>query len=133
MHQEHRERFLELLDQTGSAAIIPSGSPPIRNNDTEYRFRPDSDFVYLTGLREPKSVLVLVPQREEGRAILFLRDKNRAEEVWTGRRLGLEAAPAALGIDEALPIESLWDELPELLLGHERVVYRSGYQLGYWL
>jgi len=35
---------------------------------------------------------------------LFLREKKRDEEIWTGLRLGVEAAPAALGVDQAFPI-----------------------------
>ncbi len=126
MFSSHRERFLAWLAREEAAAVIPSGSPTLRNGDCEHRFRPDSDFYYLTGFREPNAILVLVPARSEGRSILFLRDKNPEEEVWTGRRLGLAAAPAALEIDSARPIEAFWNELPMLLAGHSRLVYRSG-------
>ncbi len=126
LYSSHRERFLALLEREEAAAVIPSGSPTLRNGDCEHRFRPDSDFYYLTGFREPNAILVLVPARSEGRSILFLRDKNPEEEVWTGRRLGLAAAPASLGIDQARPIEAFWNELPALLTGHSRLVYRAG-------
>ena len=93
MHRLHRERLLERLAGEDLAAIIPTGSAPIRNNDCEYRFRPDSDFWYLTGFAEPDSVLVLLPEGDE-RCVLFLREKNKKEEIWTGARLGTEAAEA---------------------------------------
>jgi Xaa-Pro aminopeptidase len=128
MYTQQRERFLEALAREDAAALVATGEAPLRNGDSEYRFRPHSDFWYLTGFREPGAVLVLVPHRQEGRSILFLRDKNPAEEVWTGRRLGVEAAPGALGVAEARPLETLWDELPGLLAGHTRLVHQTGFE-----
>ncbi len=141
MYQAHRERLLEELASTGTAAIIPTSEHKIRNHDCEYRFRPDSDFWYLTGFAEPDSLLVLLPRgvdqdeesREDGelagaerRVVLFLREKDPKLETWTGRRLGLDAAPEALGVDEAHSIEDLWDLLPSLLKNYERLMYRVG-------
>jgi Xaa-Pro aminopeptidase len=137
MYREHRERLLEVLASARAAAVVATSEHKIRNHDCEYRFRPDSDFWYLTGFAEPESVLVLLPgtpsaSPRNGRAsaaprsVLYLRDRDRDREIWTGRRLGVAAAPAALGVDEARPIEALWRELPELLKNYERIVYRVG-------
>ena len=126
MYRQHRQRFLDRLAQDGAAAVVATGSAKIRNHDSEHRFRPESDFWYLTGFREPDSVLVLAPHRDEERVVLFLREKDRAAETWTGRRLGVEAAPEALGVDAAYPIGELWERLPELLRGAGRLVYRAG-------
>jgi Xaa-Pro aminopeptidase len=101
MFRDHRARYHALLSARGAAAVIPTASHKVRNHDCEYRFRPDSDFWYLTGFAEPESVLVLLPPHADrpARSVLFLREKDREREVWTGRRLGLAAAPAQLGID----------------------------------
>ena len=58
--------------------------------------------------------------------MLFLRPKDKEREIWDGRRLGVEDAPAALGVDEAHDVARLWDELPELLSGHEAIAWRFG-------
>jgi Xaa-Pro aminopeptidase len=134
MFRDHRERFLALLSARRAAAVIPTATHKIRNHDCEYRFRPDSDFWYLTGFAEPDSVLVLLPEPAGSKAgastpprtVLFLREKDREREVWTGRRLGVAAAPAALGIDEARPIDRLGEDLPGLLRNVERIVWRAG-------
>lgn len=127
MYVSHRRRLLERLRTERAAAVVPTASAKTRNHDCEYRFRPDSDFWYLTGFAEPESVLVLTPKPDgEDESVLFLRAKDREREIWTGRRLGLEDAPAALGVDRALPIDELWDALPKLLAGYERIVYRTG-------
>ncbi len=126
---DHRARFLEVLARERAVAIVATATHKVRNHDAEYRFRPDSDFWWLTGFAEPDSVLVLLPALSPSvkpRSVLFLRAKDREREIWTGRRLGIEAAPAALGIDEARDIATLWTDLPSLLKGYERVVYRTG-------
>src|SRR5688572_20090864 len=129
MYADHRQRFARILDDIRAAAVIPTATHKVRNHDCEYRFRADSDFWYLTGFAEPDSVLVLIPKLSDNsraRSILFLREKDREREIWTGRRLGVSAAAAALGVDEARPIEKLWDDLPELLRNVERIIYRTG-------
>ena len=126
MHREVRARFLDLLSQEDACALIPTGTPPTRNNDCEYLFRPHSDFFYLTGFREPDSVLLLLSRNEELSTVLFLRERNPKDETWTGRRLGTERAAEALGVDAAYDIDEMWERLPELLKGHRRLVYRLG-------
>lgn len=126
MFQEHRARFLAKLSAENAAAIVPAGALKIRNHDSEYRFRPRSDFYWLSGFREPDAVLVLVPGNPGAESVLFLNEKDREAETWTGRRLGSAAAPARLGVERAHPLGELWTALPELLAGHARVVYAFG-------
>jgi Xaa-Pro aminopeptidase len=127
MFREHRERFLELLALRRTAAVIPTGAPRIRNHDSEYRFRPHSDFWYLTGFAEPDAVLVLAPLAPEGaRVVLFQNPKDKDAETWTGRRLGVAAAPAALGVDQAHPLGELWTRLGDLLPGHACIQHAFG-------
>lgn len=130
MYQQHRERMLEKLKETRTAAIIPTSPTRTRNHDCEYRFRPSSDFWYLTGFAEPSSVLVLLPEgtteNPEIRSVLFLRDSDPLMETWNGRRLGIERAPDELNIDQSRDIKDLWSALPELLKGYGVVMYRAG-------
>jgi Xaa-Pro aminopeptidase len=128
MYSAHRARLVEELTRGSAAAVIPTSPARLRNGDCEYRFRPDSDFWYLTGFAEPEAVLVLLPGRgaARGTSTLFLNEKDPEREVWTGRRLGVEAAPGSLGVDRAYPIAELWNRLPKLLEGCERVYYPSG-------
>jgi len=126
MFAERRSRLLERLRARGAAAVVPTSTHKIRNHDSHYRFRPDSDFWYLTGLAEPDAVLVLRPRASGPQSVLFLRERDREQEIWNGRRLGVDAAPAALGVDEARPIQQLQADLPALLEGCESVVYRIG-------
>ncbi len=60
-HAKRRAALAEAFP--GETLVIPTGNEKVRANDTEHRFRPGSDFAYLTGDLEPDSVLVLRPGR----------------------------------------------------------------------
>src|ERR1041385_6928586 len=103
----------------GNALVIATHTMKQFSNDVDYPYRPHSDFWYLTGFGEPGAVLVL--EGGTGRTALFLRDRKKEAEIWTGRRLGVARAPDALGVDKAYAIEELADRLPDLLKGQKRV------------
>ena len=74
--------------EPGSIAVIPAATLQRRNRDIFYPFRQDSDFYYLTGFSEPDALLVLVPLREQGEALLFCREKDPKLEQRDGVILG---------------------------------------------
>ncbi|MEO5596933.1 MAG: aminopeptidase P N-terminal domain-containing protein [Lysobacteraceae bacterium] len=121
-------RRRQLMRMVGEDAIVilPSAPPRIRSNDTHYNYRQDSDFWYLSGFPEPDAVLVLVPGRAHGEALLFCRERNPEREIWDGARAGTEGAVATHGFDDAYPITDLDDILPGLLEGRTRVYYHFG-------
>jgi Xaa-Pro aminopeptidase len=124
-HRARRKRLLDALE-AGAVAVVATAASHLRNGDNEFRFRPDSDFHWLTGFSEPNALLVLCKGRPEGEQVLFLQPRNREQEIWTGRRLGVERAPAALGVDSAHSIEELDALLPKLLRGRDPLHYRTG-------
>ena len=96
----------------GGVAIVPTAPERMRNRDNDFPYRHDSYFYYLTGFTEPNAWLLLAA---DGRATLFCQPRDREREIWTGYRLGPEAAPQALGVDEAYPVGELDAHLPRLL------------------
>lgn len=116
--------FMRRMDQD-SIAIIPSARETTRSNDTHYRFRQDSDFLYLTGFDEPDSIAVITPGREQ-KYTLFVRPRDPAQEIWVGRRAGVEGAKTELGADEAFPIAEFNEKLLDLLDGSKVLYYRLG-------
>jgi Xaa-Pro aminopeptidase len=111
--------------EPNSVAILPAAREVTRSNDTEYRFRQDSDFYYLTGFSEPDAVAVVAPSKEQ-RLTLFVRPRDKEKEVWTGRRAGVEGAKESYGADAAFPIEEFQEKLTELLDGARNLYYRLG-------
>jgi len=104
----------------GGIAIVPTAPERMRNRDSDYAYRHDSYFHYLTGFTEPNAWLVLTA---DGRSTLFCQPKDMEREIWDGYRLGPEAAVAALGVDEAYSVAELDQRLPRLLENRACVWY----------
>ncbi|GHC29218.1 Xaa-Pro aminopeptidase [Aidingimonas halophila] len=117
--EEYRQRRASLMATLpeDSAILMSSASLVTRSHDSDYPFRQDSDFHYLTGFPEPEALLVLLPDRCGGRAVLFCQDRDPTQEAWTGRRYGAEGAVTAFGLDEAFENAERESRLPELLDG----------------
>ncbi len=125
LYQERRRRISEMFP--GQLLVVPSGVGRVRSNDTEYRFRPGTDFLYLVGDGEPDEVLVLEPQEGGGHLARlycepeadFTRSEfftDRAKGVfWVGPRRGLRATASRFGL-EARSLA----ELPRVLAAHDR-------------
>lgn len=108
-------------------AMLVFGNPEqVRSRDTDYGYRPSSDLFYLTGFSEPGTCLLLRPSQDQAQSVLFLRPRDPERETWDGRRLGVEAAPATLGVDAAFPIGELEAQLKPCLGGIERLHYAFG-------
>lgn len=118
--------FLKRMDPD-AVAVFTSARELRRNADTDYEFRQDTDFYYLTKLNEPDSVAVLIPSHPEHKYVLFVRPRKREEEIWTGIRTGIEGAVRNYGADIAFEIGQLDEELPKYLTGHDKLYYRLGH------
>ena len=113
----------------GDTLVVASGPLKVRSNDTDYPFRPSSDFVWLTGCAEPDAVLLVHP---DGEGELFLADRasrstsafytdRRYGELWVGPRRGVRETAAALGL-VCRPLEELDRTLDGLAPGRTRVL-----------
>ncbi len=112
-----RARVAQALGPNG-IALVPTAPERARNRDTDFLYRHDSYFYYLTGFTEPNALLVITG---DGRSTLFCAPKDLEREIWDGYRLGPEAAPAALGVDAAIPMNDLDAQLPRLLENRDAV------------
>lgn len=121
-----RRRQLMRLAGDDSILIVPAAPERIRSNDSHHPYRQSSDLLYLSGFAEPEAVLVLVPGRAAGEALLFCRERDAEREAWDGRRLGPEGAVEALALDDAYDIADIDDILPGLIEGRNRVYYQFG-------
>lgn len=116
----------QMLSKTGGGIAIISTAPEVaRNRDSEFPYRHDSDFFYLTGFEEPGATLVLKVSGEgQLESHLFCRPKDIEREIWDGIRLGPEAAPAALGVEFAYSNQTLDQKLGELLADQDAIYIR---------
>jgi Xaa-Pro aminopeptidase len=115
--------------QPGAVAILPTAPEAPRNGDSDYPYRHDSYFYYLTGFIEPDSVVVLVAASgtQAAQSILFCRQKNAEREIWDGFRHGPDGARDTFGFDAAFPIEDLDGEMARLLANAPAAYYALGH------
>jgi Xaa-Pro aminopeptidase len=100
-----RARVFEAMEARGGGVmLLPAADEKLRNADSEYLFRQDSDFYYLTGFDEPQGCAVLSTRAGERKFVLFVRPRDKEKEIWNGRRLGVDGAKAVLGANEAYPV-----------------------------
>ncbi len=127
----HAARRTQLLGrmQAGAVAVLGTAPEVPRNGDSDYPYRHDSHFYYLSGFAEPESCLVLVASQGErpARTILFCREKNIEREIWEGFRFGPEAAREAFGFDEAYPIDELDARMADILADAPALYYALGH------
>jgi len=98
-------RRASVMQRLGPDALLILWSAPVArySNDVDYIYRQDSNLYYLTGVAQPDTMLVLMPGNETRREVLFVKDRNPAQEHWSGRLLSADAARALSGIDTVLP------------------------------
>jgi Xaa-Pro aminopeptidase len=125
MRGAHLSEFIKRMGQD-SVAIIPGSREATRSNDTQYRYRQDSDFYYLTGFEEPEAIAVIAPSQQERQYTLFVRPRDPEREIWDGRRAGVEGALKEYGADAAFPIAEFTEKLGELINGASHLYYRIG-------
>jgi len=119
LYAQRRARLAAQLG-TGGIAIVPTAPERARNRDSDYLYRHDSYFYYLTGFSEPQATLVITA---EGETTLFCQPKDVEREIWDGIRLGPDAAPAALGLSRAFSSADLAAHMPKLLENRSTVWY----------
>lgn len=119
-YELRRQRLASLIEiqaerQTGSGASSNSShiviilSHPIRymSNDIPYPFHQNQDFLYLTGITEPDSALVMYGSSKPDQAVLFVPRRDPARELWDGPRSGKDGAAALTGLERVHSTEEL--------------------------
>jgi Xaa-Pro aminopeptidase len=108
-----------------AVAIFLGAGLVTRSRDTEFRFRQDSDFWYLTGFDHPAAIAVL---RTDGgpEYTLYVEPRDPELETWTGYRPGVEGATRDYEADEAYPNGSFAKDLPDLVRGARRLYHVLG-------
>ncbi len=120
VYQKRRAAVARALKAAGGGiALLPTAPELPRNRDTDFPYRHDSYFYYLTGFTEPGAWLAI---EASGKSTLFCRPKDLEREIWDGIRLGPKAAPAALGVTAAVSTDALNEVMPQLL-GNQSAVW----------
>lgn len=109
---ERRRQNLAALLPPGAVALIPSAPVVYMAGVIPYPYRPDADFMYLTGIQQPTSLAVL---QSTGEFTLFAPDHDAWREQWDGVRFDVDAATELFGAQNAYPMSEVPLRLTPLL------------------
>ena len=117
--QKRRQRIAKSLPK-GSALILASSAPALRQPDVFHPYRQESHFYYLTAFEQERSLFVLLPS---SRSLLFIKDKNPLKEVWDGPIYGKNEVKKKYGFDEVYTLSQLDSVLAPLLKKTKSIFY----------
>jgi Xaa-Pro aminopeptidase len=96
--EEYRARRAELRKTLEGVMVLVGATEP---DDLRLPYLQETNFLYLSGWREPGAVMMLTKSDE----ILFIPERDLRHENFTGRKLGPAEpdAPQKAGFDKVLP------------------------------
>jgi len=96
---QNRKRFVEKMDKA-AIAIFNSNDELPANGDALHKFKQNADLVWLTGIEQEDTMLVLFPDNPDPkyREVLILTRPNELKEKWDGHRLRANEALTISGI-----------------------------------
>ena len=121
-YRKRRDRLFSKLSKHSVGVLFSSGYKT-RSNDTEYPFRQDSNFYYLSGFLEDNSCVVFVKKSKKVKTILFVAKKDKTQELWNGKRLGVDAAKKRFLVDEVYEYGELNSKLKEYIKDKKALYY----------
>lgn len=112
-HKERREALRSRMPDN-SVAVFFAQPVKVRSNDTHFDYRPDSDFYYLTGFREPNAALIIFKSEKQldwlqSNEWIFVQPKDPRAEMWDGERLGVSGVKEKLGFEEVFVNSSFFE------------------------
>ena len=125
IYKNRRNNLKELLPNN-SVLLIPGADLQYRNADSAFPFRQDSSFYYLSGFCEPSSLIAIVNNKDGIKSIIFVPPKDKLKEIWDGHRSGPVGAVDDFLFDKAYDNLQIDKILPDILHGHEEVLYPIG-------
>ena len=100
-HKGRRNEFRKLMP-ANSVAVIFAYPERTFSRDVSYQYHPNPDLYYLSGYKESNAVLLIFKESQQSNnlqynEVIFVRDRDKLAETWTGRRLGIEGTKEKLG------------------------------------
>jgi Xaa-Pro aminopeptidase len=123
---KNRAAFVDMLPEN-SIAIFHSNEQYPRNGDQYFPFRQQSDFFYLTGIEQEKSILLLAPgsPNEKLREVLFLLKTNEQIAIWEGHKYTKAEARETSGIEQVKWLDDFESVLKEVVVDAGQVYLNS--------
>ena len=129
----YKTRRLNLIETmpSNSAVLIPSMPEAIRSGDVHWPYRQNSDLIYFSGFEEAHSCLLIVSNRSTSSSVLFVQEKDKQKELWTGPICGPEEAVRVFEMDQCYSVKEFLNQSSALLKNVKDIYYSFGINQ-YW-
>lgn len=124
-YKKRRDTLVKKLSNN-SIAVLFSADFKTRSHDTQYQYRQNSNFYYLTGFKEDNSFLVFVKSKKKVKTLLFVQEKDEKMELWNGKRLGEQKAKELFLVDEVYPSQEFQTKFKKLVKDKKSLYYDFG-------
>ncbi len=125
----NRKQFSKKI-KNESLALFFNGTSPNSTADSLYPFRPNKNFLYLTGIKKEEFILSIEKVDDKVESTLFIKRPNFDIEKWVGIYLKKEEALDISGVDEVLFVEDFDTWLNSKIgLGRVKRVYLDMFRL----
>ncbi|MGE4572059.1 MAG: aminopeptidase P family protein [Candidatus Izemoplasmatales bacterium] len=95
---KRRKTLIEQMDDQ-SFALLASGQAKHKSLDQHFKYFPERNFFYLTGLKREKFILLLVKNKKAMLDFIFIEEASDYATKWLGSRLSKEEVSQITGID----------------------------------
>ena len=123
LYTQNRQRFIKKM-KPDSIAIFHSAPVLPENGDAVYGYKANSDVVWLSGVVQEKTMVILYPGNADtaAREVLVVQRPNEHLEKWNGHLLRKEEATAISGIQNVQFVDSIDAQL-HVWMHHANTVY----------
>lgn len=123
LYAQNRQRFIKKM-KPNSIAIFPANPVLPENGDAVYNYKANSDVVWLSGIVQEKTMVILYPDNADtsSREVLVVQRPNEMLEKWNGHLLRKEEATAISGIQNVQYVDSIEAQL-HMWMHHADTVY----------
>ena len=111
---ENRIKFKNRLKKN-TLAIFNSNDVMPTNADGTMPFNQNSDLFWLSGIDQEESLLVVFPDNDTEKEILFLKETNEHIAIWEGEKLNKKEPYNVSGISSVYWLSELENKLKELI------------------
>lgn len=123
LYEQNRQRFIKKM-KPNSVAIFPASPTFPKSGDGTYGYKPDADVLWLSGIVQEKTIVVLYPDNPDKnmREVLVLLRPNDMLEKWVGHKLRKEEATAISGISNIQWLDG-FDVMLQVMMNSADTVY----------
>jgi Xaa-Pro aminopeptidase len=107
LQDDLKARRAKVMERLGPDALAVFWSAPERvySLDVDYEYRQDSNLLYLTGIDQQETILILMPGNQTRKEVLFIREADARREHWNGHSLTPAEATAQSGIQTVMTVD----------------------------